>query len=322
MWRRTRPRVTLRDLGSGRPIPCPPVATLVGAFVPDAPNPDVLLFGDSVVHRVARGDRQRKGLATLVTEGLQPAQVCSVVGDGYHPGLYRPLVKIVAAAGRPPRLVILPVNLRSFSPQWSEHPLWRHDDLIAAAESYLAQPSRGIPRITTRQREYAIRNDRYLGITCRYIGDSRTQVSEFVSAIRHRHRDPALELLRQRAIFTFHYMFELSQDNKMLKSLVSLIREVKALGALLLVYVTPVNVEAGEHLLGPLFLKTVTRSVGLIEGAVKEAMEGEAGAYHDWATLLPARAFFHMLDPAEHLNESGRSELSERIVQVGRCLVT
>jgi hypothetical protein len=86
--------------------------------------PEISMFGDSVAERVSRNDSDKRSLAQMVSENVAPRTFMALTRSAHQPDIYEPLIRAMLLQPRRPRVLIVPVNLRSFSPQWMLSPDW------------------------------------------------------------------------------------------------------------------------------------------------------------------------------------------------------
>ena len=87
---------------------------------------DILYLGDSVVERISRYDADRRTLGEMFTDQVSDLFSTLVISrSAYNAELYRLLLMVVAEMRYHPRFVIVPINIRSFSPQWFFNPSWQ-----------------------------------------------------------------------------------------------------------------------------------------------------------------------------------------------------
>lgn len=99
--------------------------------------PPLLVFGDSVSLRVATDDRSPQSLGEILRAHYQD-HVCLISGSGYHAGIFEYFGAVLAAMRSRPRLAILPINPRSFSPTWDLNPLYQFRSEVELLASFNA----------------------------------------------------------------------------------------------------------------------------------------------------------------------------------------
>ncbi len=288
------------------------LAQIVDAFDGNAGSPDVLYLGDSVVERVSRNDADRRTLGTMVTEAIRPdLRATWISHSAYHLGVFSSLLRVLECTRHRPDVVVFPINLRSFSPQWHFNPQWQFHEEINAIERYLANPSAGIPRVRApwvRRREW----EEFDATCVEYPETAFRRVGQFRDVIASFAKDEAAVEFRRRQIFIFHYLNTLSQAHPRLAILDSVLKLLDNLGCSVLCYITPVNYSAGIRYVDTPFLTGVRRNVAAVAEVVKRH-QGPRLRFADHSELLDSQYFFNEHDAAEHLNERGRRELTSKL---------
>jgi hypothetical protein len=288
----------------------------------DGDAPDVLLLGDSVSVRVAHEDSDSTDLAGMVArELLPPMRTCSIAASGYHAGVFREIVRLLEVMPHRPRVIVLPINLRSFFPQWALNPLWSYDGTIRAIKRYGRLSGRVIPKIRP---EHASRRAlrHYLDVeVSNPILPGRT-IGEICEVIARPSQTDQDRIERQRVIFAFHYLHALDGTHPRLTAVHDAVRTATTLGIPVVVYVVPINYEAGRELLGASFTERLADNVTVISRVVERASGPPGTEFFDWSTLLGPEAFFHRFEPTEHLNEHGRRTLADHIAAAARQRLT
>ena len=267
---------------------------------------DVLVLGDSQWLWTAYQDTDRRTMFEMFHEAL-PASISRhvIVGGGYHAGLYVAFMRAFAAAGHPaPRVVVMPTNARTLSPQWHYAAEYRFDSAIARIER-AARSRRPWLLWPAPKRLGPADMDAYDDVVHRSAFDPPRTVGEYRRLIAAQPTTPTEKHDRWRVIFSFFYGEPADVTNPRLGQL----REVAALitsrGSHLISYSIPANVEGGRELLGPGFDDHWAREVARAEAAVREGA-GDAFTWLPWASALPASDFIHRYEPSEHLAEAGR----------------
>ena len=117
----------------GNPYPC-----LVKVIDAGACPLDCLVFGDSVMVRVSNHDFDRRALGDMIYDRLAPSRVVVIARSAYHPLIFELLLKVVQTQPfGPAQAIVLPINIRCFSPQWNFHPAWQLNEEQRAIQNHL-----------------------------------------------------------------------------------------------------------------------------------------------------------------------------------------
>jgi len=218
--------------------------------------PQVLLFGDSVHRRVSDFDQDRRQLCEMISDAMYGV-VLPVSGQAYTPELFYYLVLALERMRHRPEVVVLPVNIRCFSPQWDLNPAWQFHEEIGTIKQYLASPSKKIGKI--RGGNTAIREPRYVL--------PRQSVMKGEDVTRIIASQPVREDVlfhRKQQLFANHYMYKLSRDHRKLHYFENTIILLNTMQITPYVYITPINADAGRKYNGEKFTSTVKENIATI----------------------------------------------------------
>lgn len=290
--------------------PYPALSTLLKNYGPGGNPADILAFGDSVMMRVSKDDTDERHLAQMLEDALKPSSFVALTRSAHHPAIYRGLLAALMTMPRAPKHIVLPINLRCFSPQWDANPDWQLSPELTALLTYHIHRHADLPPIPDVLQD-AEAMQAYERMPVSYeLSDIRT-----VGGFRDLVRNPAAEVQaeRRKQIFIFHYTHRLATGHRRLQSL-AWCAEASRLIAEPVFYLTPINVEAGARIVGSRFVDIVRANAA----TVKEALQRRGVIVHDWSEGLPESAFFHEDTATEHLNQSGRGWLSAKIASAVR----
>jgi hypothetical protein len=269
---------------------------------------DVLLLGDSVATFVRPDDRDKRPLDRLLAERLPGAKVGLVGGNAHFMDVHLAFVEHAFASGARPRAVVVPVNLRSFSPLWDLHPGLQHLKerlrlrwgdtwglgLFRPVEAY-----RLYERGPASEKEWlespAYRGTRRVGTVDALLNGRGDQASV-----------PPLTRL-----FTLTYMQDVDPGHRHLRALRRLVELCRREGVPVLAYSTPVDVQSGLRWVGPEFREQVRRNALTVRRAVEES----GARLLDLTPMLPADVFAWGPVPNEHLSEQGRARLADELAR-------
>ncbi|MEW6083518.1 MAG: hypothetical protein AB1607_02885 [Chloroflexota bacterium] len=295
-----------------RPRPYPELARLRELFDSKGSSPQVLLLGDSVAERVSRFDKDRRSLGNLLAAEFKSTYrfVC-ISHSAYHLKIFEAFLETLRLMKHKPKLVILPVNMRSFSPQWDLEPSWQFDREIEALKEYASNSQRAIPAL----REMAVLPDQYERFDAtevQYPSTSFNRVGQFRLVINAKPQSKEQFNYRKKQIFIFHYLHKLSTTHTKLKSLIRIAKKMKSMNIGLLVYITPVNYQGGNRYVGNIFSSLLKKNVHVVRQILNPYLSREIRLI-DLSQYLTSDQFFNIDEPTEHLNQHGRAKLASRI---------
>jgi hypothetical protein len=299
-------------------------------FDSDAGCPEILFYGDSVVERISRYDRDRRTLDQMVASLLEPqARLGCVSNSAYHMGVFYQLTRVLEVTKRKPRVLILPINMRSFSPQWDLNPLFQCEDHIETIKNELNR-LQGIDAADVIEDDPVDRMKKYLETDVAYPGTAFTRIRDFVNRIDSIPFWEKDRVARLKQLFIFHYMYPLNDSHPKLRLLRDTLTLIRGLGVDVVSYITPVNYQTAITYVGEPFLPAFNSNLRLIHrltGSNGPASTGDSpmipidgGVFRDCSTWLDSSYFFNKDNATEHLNEKGRGKLAERIAEM--CLET
>lgn len=271
--------------------------------------PPVLLLGDSVSERVSNTDQDVRNLAEMVEQKLgSTTATLSISGTGYHMGVFEAFIRCLGKTRHRPALVVLPINLRSYSPQWDRDPRYQYDEEIQAVERYIERGKRS--RFLRRKPlDWAA----FERMSVAYPASSERSIGDFLRVIDSQPLGEDERLQRRRTIFRFHYLHPLVENHRRLRQLQRLVNAAIELGVSVLAYVTPLNFQAGEELHGDAFRRAISAQLGVVRHVLESVPTQGRLQFVDASLSLDRGHFFHDYEPSEHLNQRGREVLANLI---------
>jgi len=269
-------------------------------------KPQIMLFGDSVSFRVANQDSDRRTLGQMVTDALAPRSVHVTSFSAYTAYMYGVFLGLARKMDAHPDWVILPFNLRCVSPQWDASPIWQYVQENSAIQRLMNDPD-----ATPNAIAPVFLDEKAYNSVALYspLSEQRT-VGYFRKQIRFKPTDPEAVRKRLAEILVLHYGMPVREEHRQFHYLVSAIREASAMGAKVLVYLTPINVEFMRKIWGDVLTDIVDGNRGLVRQAIEQAGMMDHVVYEDWSGSLPSDEFFHPEETTEHLAEAGRLRLT------------
>ena len=276
---------------------------------------DIIYLGDSTLTYPA-------GEVTTV-EILQEFLPDHRVGQAAHPAynldLYRAYADYIARFERPPEVVIMPINMRSFSPEWDLRPIYQFE-----AEKTVLSYGPWLSSIFYRPLDTLggfdppISQDDFLNAPVfngqtpvgqvadfeRLLGNStfEAQANDVESAYyRNIPSEDKAETLE--ASLIYYYMYELRPAHRKIESMLAASRLLKAGGVKPIFYITPINYELGDRILGEAFGRRITENVTLVEDTLRAEQV-------ELLNLVFELEAFYFVD-TEHLTENGKARLAE-----------
>ncbi|MBE0669800.1 MAG: SGNH/GDSL hydrolase family protein [Anaerolineales bacterium] len=285
---------------------------LVQWYGSEMPTPKILLLGDSVAERVSKSDTDKRNLGRFIEKEFEGKyKLACLSHSAYHTKIYYSLLEVLKITPQKPDLVIFPINMRSFSPQWDFEPSWQFEQEISLIGDYVLSLSKTIPILD----KPVITSELYEVFDATEVCYPLTnfnRIGQFRLLINGKPQTQEQFFYRKEQIFIFHYLHSLSSQHPKLHSLLETIRLMQELKINLLIYITPINYQAGERYVGNEFVKLLKKNTQVIQDAIFPFL-GNTINFSDFSISLSSDKFFNIDEATEHLNQRGRAELAALI---------
>ncbi len=297
------------------PAEIPPEIVRLDEYLAD--GVDIVYFGDSTLS-LPEGE---------VTTGeiLQELLPDYVVGEISYPAygldLYLNYVKYIVRSNHHPDTIIVPINMRSFSPEWDMRPAYQFEretkilTLGVPLSRMFFRPLKvfGLfdPPISQSQFENApvYDGDKLIGVVKDFEGETASE--QLQGDAGNAYREVKLEDdEKAEDILKYHYMFSLKPDHHKLKAMMRIAELADKNDMHVIFYITSVNYLLGERFLGSAFSERLAANIEVVQSLL--AANGTANmTMLDLGFGLEAYAFVDM----EHLTEIGKEYVAEQLAQ-------
>lgn len=274
---------------------------------------DILYLGDSVVERVSWHDNDKRTLDRMVAETLDGKySLLCIAQAAYHFRVYYHLLEVLRCMRNKPELVILPVNMRCFSPQWDLNPSWQFEEEILALKAY--PQTRKIPAIrgnadaltySETERNLAL-NLPFTELKC---------LGQFLDIIKNIPTDPQGKFRRRKQIYILHYLNTLQRNHRRLEYLGKTLDLLSELNIRALLYITPINYEGGMRHVGARFMDIVRANAKVVQDYIYPWLRKDRVGFLNLQERLTSDHFFHADELTEHLNQTGRMMVAQALVK-------
>lgn len=285
----------------------------------DAQATDVLLFGDSSIGAIGRCDEGSSGIQRWIEE-LGSFSLLTVDENAYSPIIYQDLVEVVAGRAHQPRLILFPINLRSFSDAWFTNPSYQFElDRVRATARYVSfEKVDLLAFIRLRYSNESAEQERAWGTRNVIRGDIDLGPRDLLTK---RSRIPGVDAIecrvegdeqfaQQLALkFSYHYMNPITPSHGMFDAIERTMEKARDNGIELLVYVTPINFHDGVRFVGEEFRERVEGNLQVI----RSVFDAVGIDYLDLSTTLPRERFVDRRFACEHLDDRGRRFVAETV---------
>ena len=273
---------------------------------------DIVYFCDSTNFAYAREDADKRRMSRVLQDRLPDREVFALDHGAFNMRMYLALCRYMVRRGRKPDLLIVPVNMRSFSPGWDLRPDWQFErELFLLRHPRLRcffKPLAVFKAVCTNE----ISVDDYQR-TAVYCGEELVgTVAQFDFA---RAAGATLTEEQVRKTLIFHYMYSLEPDHRLLRAMREIVDTLRPIGAKVIFYATPLPVDTGENYLPGRFRKAVAANVEIVKSTLRE----KDAALLDLTQQVPADCFSWTLYPDEHLNQRGKAVVADRLAEAVRA---
>ncbi len=250
---------------------------------------DVILFGSSVNRHVAKTDADKRILSEMLNDDLEKQSVQGISHPAYNSEMYLTLLRHVTFETYSP-LVVVPINLRSFSPEWDLRP------------NYQFEKERNLLRGNLFWNFYSniepMNFNEYYNTEVYYEG-------QIVGTVYELTKKSNPDSIISRNGFILHYMQPLKRSHRKLVALEELVKLSEVNNFELLFYITPIDYESANHIEG--FKNRIIENIDEIKSVLDDSL------ILDLSFSLEKEFFDYELIPNEHLNMNGRARVSKEI---------
>ena len=277
-------------------------------------NSEILYFGDSTLWH----PEGSQTTAAMLQERLPVRKVGELSHAAYGMDVYRSYINFMLRQGYQPALVIIPINMRSFSPEWDQRPSYQftQEKRVLALGLPLARAF-GRPLNLFGGYEPAITQDDFLRSPV-YAGATKIgKVQDFegeesVAPLAEGGGEQFVYYQELPAdgdyqrLLTYYYMAEISPNHRKIEAMIDITQRLQRMGVPVLFYITPVNAELGDVYVGEAFRQQFAANVTVI----REQLAAQGVELLDLSFELAAYFF----TDTEHLRQPGKQYIAEQLV--------
>lgn len=277
---------------------------------------DIVYFGDSTINWTSSSDVSQESMPGLLQHLLPQQRVGKITHASYQMDVYQAYIEYMIRKNYRPKAVIIPVNLRCFSPEWDQQPLWQFEKeklTLAMKDTFWMKFYR--PLAVFKFFETRINRFDY----------EQTDVfdgSQVIGKVKDFDNDSyqifSDENMKNK--LRFRYMYSLSKQHRKVLSMMRSAELLKSAGIKPIFYITPVDWQILEKNLGGYSLLRIEENVRLLRSVLDEV----GVSVLDLSRTLPSEDFSWPEDgdgphyPNEHLRLRGRmlvvKILAERMI--------
>jgi len=269
----------------------------------------IIYLGDSVIFSGANNDTDHSSISEMTEKMNNGITIGDYSSPAYNPILYEGIMDYLSRQSYKPEAVILPVNLRSFSPLWKDNPMFQFEK----EKFYFTSQ---IPLLYHFYKPLAVMRainantiswDSYYGIPVYYGEKQVGTMKDFDNEKKFASSTEAK--IREKYIVS--YLFNLKQDDRSLLALERTLDIATHSGIKVYLYITPLDHEKGEDYFGKDFTTQIQKNAKIVCDMVKE----KGFQCLDLSSRLPHKNFSTPDYPVEHLDQSGRTYVAEQVTK-------
>lgn len=260
------------------------------------PSTDVLLFGSSVNRYYAKEDTDKRAISEMLDSLLISEKVTGLSHVAYQSEVYLEYVKYISKTSKKKPFLIVPINLRCFSPEWDLRPQYQF-----IKERYEIA---GLPYIYNFKRYKEISATEFEAQPIFFQDKNIGNIGNITAQYEQQDKETVMH-----NGLIFHYMQTLEPNHRKLRALNSIAKLCSASDIGLMMYISPIDIQQAEALNIDGFKKKVLKNIAVI----KKNLEEESVDLLDMSFYLDSAYFDYESIPNEHLNMGGRLKVAERI---------
>lgn len=244
-------------------------------------NVEVIYFGDSSATSYSYEDRNKGSIQIFLAQNLKEYQIGAITHPAYMMDTFEKYVKYLTKNNQAVKIIVITVNLRSFSKEIEENPM----NEFRKAKFFLEYP-------------FFLLNIFYQPMSAfkvYQVGDNSNPTT------------PNDTMVRQ---LKLRYMYELTGSQKGMKAMKKIKEHLKGSNVKALFYITPVDYQEASQFMGEDFEKKVSQNISVI----KEMLDEPNIDVLDLSFSLKHQSFdWPGIYMNEHLDEEGRKFVARQI---------
>ncbi len=262
---------------------------------------DVLYLGDSSDWYAPVSDTDKRPMSVMLTSMLPRAQFKRISHGAYHLEVYAAYCRYISKHSSKQKkdrpVIIIPINMRTFSPHWDLEPHYQFDREKAILEG-------GVARIFYTPLQV---------FKYKFSTISRKDYVQTPVYYQHRKIGVVGKMRGTKNQFMLKYMTQLTPNHRKVKALQQILRMVSKNQLTVLFYVTPIDFEKGEHYWPRQFKKALRQNIAQLRSLFRERKSGHC--FIDLSQKLESHYFAWKGNGSvnEHLNQDGRHYVASQL---------
>jgi len=270
---------------------------------------DVVYMGDSVLTNRGSKDKDLRLLPEMLATRLAPARLTAIAHPAFQPRFFEGVTSYLLRTGVRPRLLLVPINLRAFSPLWTECLSYQFSKEMALL-GMGPGPGAALMRFRLAFKE--------LPAPPPDLGPELLWSRAGFRALRARYpalvaESPLGRYPGKTDFVRMYYLTELGPQHPYLRALARLAENAHRARVPVVFYVTPIDIESATEYLGPPFRAEVAAKVERF----RATLSATGADFVDLSTAVAPADFMWREEGAinEHLSERGRVQVSRTLAR-------
>lgn len=264
-------------------------------------NKDIILFGSSVNEYYSPDDTDKRSIAKMLDSYISGKSLTGISHCAYHADIYLEYVKYINRSGKKPTIII-PINLRYFSPGWDLRPGYQF-----TKEKFLLNEYSFLTNLN-----FLINLQRQQLDTGAYSKAPVYNGNKLIGTVKDFERVSDQEddkLSEMKKGFIFNYMQPLNINHRKLNSLLKICEIGNTNNLNIIMYITPIDYRRAEKLKITRFKQQQYDNIKTI----KSALSTYTVDLIDLSMELDSSYFHYNKRPNEHLNMKGRQKVAKAL---------
>lgn len=273
---------------------------------------DILYLGDCTDSSPGKKERDKRAISQMLMDFNPHLRISSITHPAYQLDIYLEFCRYIVKQGHCPRVIIIPINLRSFSPQWDLNPHYQFE-----LEKIILRGGIGSrllyafyqPLIIFHYDFRRITREEFLNTP---VFDGERQAGKMKDILTVSAGENLEKIIRKKLLLS--YMYGLQESHRKVKSMLEIARLLTAHHIRLIFYLTPIDIETGERYFPGRFTRQIKRNVDLID----KLLAAQGVRVLDLSRGLGSDNFScrHWVAPSERLREKGRLYVAQQLNQL------
>jgi hypothetical protein len=263
---------------------------------------DVLIFGDSSNWYASKNDKDKRTISEMLENMMPGCSVKSITHGAYHMEVYAAFCQYIVRQKRQPGIIIIPINMRTFSPEWDMNPRYQFTRQRIILEGGLKLAFYKPMRVLKYKFKTITRKE-YLELP---VYDGSQKIGKL-----KRMKGPKKQ-------FILKYIYSLSDGHRKVKSLLKITRLLSKNNIQMLFYLTPIDYQEGERRLPGRFKKQLNHNTTFLCSLISKESLLDLSLdltrdYFAWKEIKSVN---------EHLNQEGRRYVAKKLAEKLNVILT